>query len=91
MRRFVLPSFFGLVVLLSGAAAWSSTAGTLVVDARPSSAVVVDGESLGDTPIRVELEAGEHEVRLRAPDGRERAFFRQVDAGRETTFRFHWR
>ncbi len=90
MRR-VLSSMFALLVVLAGTAAWSSTAGTLVVDARPSSAVLVDGEPLGETPVSVSLEAGEYEVRLRAPDGRERAFVRRVDAGRETRFRFHWR
>lgn len=89
--RTVFVAAVALGVLMFATVAWSAMAGTLVVDARPSSTVMIDGEPMGETPVRTQLAEGEHEVRLRAPDGRERAFMRRVDAGRETTFRFHWR
>lgn len=89
----------GAVVLVAGLAAakvqWTTAdevvaPGILIVETTPAgSEVFVDGKPHGKTPARVEVEPGEHEVKL-ARDGATHAWNVEVVSGARRVERLNW-
>lgn len=83
MLRYANP-FDGSPAQASSPAVMPATKGVLTIDASPkAAAVVVDDVARGTTPLKLELAAGPHNVRLDGGEGLTRAFSVTVTAGKE--------
>jgi PEGA domain len=60
---------------------------TLVVTSKPMAQVYVDSASVGTTPCKVTVGAGQHRVELRTTDGRTQTFRITFTAGKKRTLR----
>jgi hypothetical protein len=83
MLRYANP-FDGSPAQASSPAVMPATKGVLTIDASPkAAAVVVDDVARGTTPLKLELAAGAHNVRLDGGEGLTRTFSVTVTAGKE--------
>lgn len=83
MLRYANP-FDGSPAQASSPTAMPATKGVLTIDASPKAAsVVVDDVARGTTPLKLELAAGAHNVRLDGGEGLTRTFSVTVTAGKE--------
>lgn len=64
--------------------------GTLVVNSRPQSIVIVDGKKKGVTPLKLRLSAGRHKVTLKGPDGEQKTSVKVISPGKTTTVVHRW-
>jgi hypothetical protein len=60
-----------------------TTNGTLSIDSSPKAKVFIDNAEKGETPLRLELPAGQHNVRLEGEGGAQRTMVVNVIGGKE--------
>src|SRR5262249_59205639 len=66
--------------LQRGEASASAVVAPLTVSSRPTHASAwLDGRQLGNTPLQVQVEPGEHHLQLNAPDALEARYLVRVD------------
>lgn len=58
--------------------------GTLIVESVPPATVYIDGREAGQTPLELDLEAGNYTVELRAPGYRNYRINRTIESGKES-------
>jgi hypothetical protein len=84
-RKLLLAAAVLMLALAGAAFLWMHRPATLQLSCFPAARVSVDGRDFGATPARIELPAGQHEVRLAQDGFSERRFAVTLAAGEKQT------